>query len=557
MSDKEIIELLLLGATLLYKSWTAYSCYLVCRYFKIHYAFGVLIFFFPLVNLLVMIFPFYYWIDRLFNGKKYNSKSIKEIEVIDPKNINETETIYFETERGKIAIENIYRGIYIQGGAGSGKSKSIIEPIIEQSAKNSMAGLLYDFKSPELTENVIDNYERHTKINTYFVDFKNPSRSNRVNPISPKYLTKSAVAFELSQTLINNLLPETIKKREYFDREAQSILTGVIWFMRNNYPEYCTIPHIISLFSHVGMDKILEMVATDPEAIGMMSSIKQAMDRKANRLVASVMSTLQNALATLNNPEIFWILSGEDFTLDLNDPENPKFMCIGNDSTLSSTYAPVISLIISSAVRLMNQPDKHRSVVILDEAPTIYIPKFEQIPATARSNKVATIYAAQDFGQVEDQNGKDKAQVLLSNLGTQIFGRTTNLKTAEMIKSIFSKQDKTFVTNSENKGKSGGLAWQLGRNKNKGLNESIQERDRVKVTDIMNLNTGEFYGIVAEGKPREFLKTKFKISNQDESNCSFGIKTPKEYFKMNYQRIVDEVLNMTKKDKPTDNLINF
>ena len=557
MSDNELLKMIPFVAMVIFKTWTLYSCYLVCRFFRIHYAIGVLIFFFPIVNVLVTLFPFYYWIDKIFITKSKQKENVKEIEVVDPKNLNESEIINFDTDKGRITIQNIYRGVYIQGGAGSGKSKSLIEPIIYQASENSMAGLLYDFKSPELTKKLLSAYKKQTEINTYFVDFKNPTRSNRVNPISPKYLTKSAVAFELSQTLINNLLPETIKKREYFDREAQSILTGIIWYMRNNHPQFCTIPHIISLFAHISIDKILEMVASDSEAIGMISSIKQAVDRNANRLVASVMSTLQNALATLNNPEVFWILSGEDFSLDLNDPEDPKFMCIGNDSTLSATYAPVISLIISSAIRLMNQPDKHKSMILLDEAPTIYIPKFEQIPATARSNKVATIYAAQDFGQVEDQNGKDKAQVLLSNLGTQIYGRSTNVKTAEIIKSIFSKQDKSFWAESQNSGKAGGLVLKMGRNDSEGRSQSIQERDRVKVTDILNLNAGEFYGIIAEGKPREFLKTKFKIAEQMDESHNFGIKTPMEYLGKNYQRIVDEVLSLTKDDQKNDNLINF
>jgi type IV secretory pathway TraG/TraD family ATPase VirD4 len=503
-----------------------------------------------------MAFPFYYWINKLLVKK--NISKINNIEVANSEGIRNSDSITFNTEKGNVIIDAIYRGIYIQGGAGSGKSKSIIEPIIEQSAKNSMSGFLYDFKSPELTQKLLFEYKKSEDVTTYFVDFKDPSRSNRVNPISPKYLIKSANAFELSQTLINNLLPETIKHREYFDREAQSILTGVMWYMRNNHPEYCTIPHIISLFLHVEIEKIIEMMAIDIEAMGMISSIKQSIDRKANKLVASVMSTLQNALSTLNNPEIFWILSGNDFSLDLNDPNDPKFMCIGNDSTLASTYAPVISLIISSAIRLMNQPNKHKSIIILDEAPTLYIPKFEQIPATARSNKVATVYATQDYGQIEDQNGKEKAQVLVSNLGTQIFGRTTNTKTAEVIKSIFSKQDRTFVTTSQNDGKSGGLAWQLGRSKSKGQNESIQERDRVKITDIMNLEKGEFYGIIAEGTPREFLKTKFLISEQPETKHTYNIKTPEEYFKRNYNSIINEVLSIAGMDqKEDDNLINF
>ena len=91
-------------------------------------------------------------------------------------------------------------------------------------------------------------------------------------------------------------------------------------------------------------------------------------------------------------------------------------------------------------MRQMNKPNQQKSVVLLDEAPTIYIPNIEQIPATARSNKIATIFGVQDFSQLVDNYGQDKAQIILANLGNQFFGRVTNGKTAEMVKNLFKKK---------------------------------------------------------------------------------------------------------------------
>ncbi|GAB1858322.1 type IV secretion system DNA-binding domain-containing protein [Flavobacteriaceae bacterium MHTCC 0001] len=513
----------------------------------------------PYVNLLFVPYSVYAFAKR-------PKKEIKALEVehkaLERPIVKAQEKLIFHTVKGYISLKAVYRGIFIQGGAGSGKTASIIEPVIKQLADLQFSGLLYDFKSRELTDKVLHAYKGNSKVKTYVVDFKNPNYSNRVNPIAPQYLEKMAYAFEFSQTLFYNLLPETIKKRDFFDREAQSVLTGIMWFLRKRHPEYCTLPHIISLILHTDLETVLNKVSEDHESAGMVASIRQSIERKAHRLVASVMSTLQNALSQLNAPDIFWILSGNDFTLDLNNENDPKFLCVGNDSKLPGTYAPVISLIISTATKIMNQPNKHPSAIVLDEAPTLYIPGFENIPATARENKIATIFGVQDYSQIIDRYGQDKAQVLLANLGHQFYGRTPNPKTAEMIKSIFSKYDKSYVTKSSTKGSSGGLVAQFGRSVNDGMNESIHERDRIKVNDIVNLSTGEFCGIIAEGHPREFLKLKFELLQQKKgSNEIHSDIEPvsEQMITYNYNKIVEEARLLFKpsNDDESKNLIDI
>ncbi|WKX76337.1 type IV secretory system conjugative DNA transfer family protein [Zobellia laminariae] len=318
----------------------------------------------------------------------------------------------FKTTTGKVNLDNPFRGVYIQGGAGSGKSKSLFEPIIDQMVKKSYAGILYDFKSPELTRHVYKAASKYnSKVDYYFVNFSEATKSHRINPLDPKYLIKTAYAIEFSKALINNLLPETVAKQDFWGRNAQNILAGLIWYMRNQHPKYCTLPHIISLLLHSNIEMLLSEVNKDPVAGGMIVSLLQAIERGAEKQVAGVLSTLQNALSTLNTSDVFWILSGNDLDLNLNDPDSPKFLSIGNESSLAETYAPVISLIISVSSKMMNVPNRHQSVIMLDEAPTIYIPNFEQIPATGRSNKIATIFGAQDISQINDKYGPEKAQV--------------------------------------------------------------------------------------------------------------------------------------------------
>ena len=447
------------------------------------------------------------------------------------------DSLNFKTSAGVINLANPFRGIYIQGGAGSGKSASIFEPIIKQIAEQEYTGILYDFKSPELTEKVRASY-LDSIVEFRNIDFKNAHQSDRINPISPNYLSKSVIALEYSQTLVNNLIPESIKKADFWSNTTKMILSGVIWWLKEEHPKYCTIPHAISLLLHTDTKTLLEEVSKNYEAGGMVATLRQSFEKEAGNQTAGILSTIQTAIAQLNSKDVFWILSGNDVDLNLNNPQKPTFLCLGNDSTLPQVYAPVISLIISVAMRQMNKPNQQKSVVLLDEAPTIYIPNIEQIPATARSNKIATIFGVQDFSQLVDNYGQDKAQIILANLGNQFFGRVTNGKTAEMVKNLFSKEDRIFINKNTGTG-TGGTIVHTQSNQSKGKSETIQERDRVKVSDLINLEPGEFYGIIAEGKPKEFLKTQF-LEDFAENESNEKLAVTEQEMSENYYRIIEE-----------------
>jgi hypothetical protein len=487
----------------------------------------------------------------VFKRKRRVKKNIE-------KSIANPSRIIFDAQPNKVYLDNPARGVYIQGGAGSGKSESIFKPIIKKFVEQSYSGILYDFKSGELTKylfHYINQFKSSTE--AYFIDFKNPLKSNRVNPLHPAYLMKSAYAFEYAEVIINNLLPETIKERKFWDRDAQSILTGIIWYIKKHHQEYCSLPHIIALILETDTKTLLDKVSSDPETAGMVVSLRQAMKRGAEKQVAGVISTLQTALSRLNTPDIFWLLTGDDLTLDLNDQNEPKFLCIGNDSTLPSTYAPAISLIISVCTRLMNQPDKHPSALILDEAPTLYLPNIEQIPATGRSNKISTVFGVQDFSQTVEKYGQDKAQVLLSNLGNQFYGRTSNAKTAEMIKSLFSKEDKVYWAKNKNTGSSGTMVH-FNTNDGRGKSQSIQERDRVKISEILKAEPGQFYGLIAEGKPREFIKHQFGYDKTEVHKDVIKTRLADQYvLDFNYSKIIQEAKSILSGEKMQSGLIDL
>lgn len=404
-----------------------------------------------------------------------------------------------------LTIENPYSGIFISGGAGSGKSKSIIEPLINDAGRNNFTGVVYDFKFPELAEYVNTAYESST-IARHFVNFTDVNTSSRINPISPELMKNDSYAREFAFSILANLNPEIIKKTDFWTDNSLALLSSVFWYLKTNHPKQCTLPHAISLILQPDLDLLLDKLESNSKCSDMIATILTAKKQGATNQLSGVISSLQVSLSKINTSEIYYILSESDFSLNLNDPINPTILTIGNDPSLANTYSPIIGLILTSLSKQLNQRDKEKSIFMLDEFPTVFVPNIEQLPATGRSNKIATILACQDIAQVVDRYGKSKADTILSNLGNQFFGRTTNPETAQRVSTMFGKSDKrieSFSTNYEKK--------IVHRNSGKSESYTFQERDLVKAQDVAQLQTGSFYTIVSEGNIRQG-KTEVKVN---------------------------------------------
>lgn len=441
-------------------------------------------------------------------------------------------------------ITNPFRGIFITGGAGAGKSKSVVEPLIYQSIEKEYTGILYDYEYPMLTKHVWAAFRKHNPVaKDYYINFTDLSRSHRLNPLDPQFLTSSSYAKEYSTTILSNLLPESItNKKDFWIRSAESLLTAIIWYLREEEPKYCTLPHAVSLLLTENIPGLLEQISDNPECAGMVASIRSGLI--SENQTAGVLSTAQNAIFSLNTPEIFWVLSGNDLTLDLNNPKEPKFLCIGNSPGLSDTYGSVISLIISAALKVLNRPDQQHSILLIDELPTLYIPNLERVPATGRKNKVATVFVVQDYSQLEDKYGEKKTEVMVSVLANQFFGKTTNPKTAERISRMYGKYDQAFESVSRSSSASdtstGYFTGSSTEGKTMSRSTSWQERQRVKTQDLVNLDAGEFYGNLVESDMADF-RVQFEMLKSAPREVEVFRQEDEAQVVENYRRIKLEV----------------
>lgn len=401
------------------------------------------------------------------------------------------------THEGAVIVGNPFRGIFIAGAAGSGKSESVAVPLLYEFIRKGFSGVVYDFKYPAL-DNDITAFINATgsDIGHFRLNFNDPYRTDFVNPIKPEYVPNTSYAREYAVSIVANLTKESIKNPDFWSRSATDVLTACIWYLREEHPEICDIPHVLAMVGSNGtalLNTLQKNIITEQ----MVRSVYDALQRGADNQVSGVLGTLQGAVAQINTPEMMWVFSRDGCPLDLNNPAAPAVLTVATNPTTVQTLSPLCSLVITVATKLMNQPGKAPSFVLLDEAPTIFVPNLETIPNTGRSNKIATVLMCQDLAQLADGYGDKKADVLFAACNSHFYGRVASSKTAEVFSRQFGKADTVFVTSSENKNT-------ISPFKTKGQSEGVQERDIYRPSVFMELQVGEFIGRTVESSTPVF-----------------------------------------------------
>lgn len=434
---------------------------------------------------------------------------------------------FFGRFDGYINIENLYRGLLIIGGPGSGKSYSLIEPLIEQffglraTQTKSGTGVVFDFKMNQnfnvepkewaLTRYVYmvllkymtkpakkdengnwigphgpDNDRRRL----WIINFKNTIYSHRINPVHPDYILNASYANEFSLALLTNLEPKWNKDKDFFATSAIGYFKAILWFLKQHAPECCTIPHAVTI-ALLPYNKVLAALNNDDECIEMLGGLQVADEKNAEGQLAGVDASLKTPVDKINSPDIFYVLSGNDFSLKLNDPENPGILCLGSDSELQETYSPVCSLIATVARKVMNETGKLPSVYLLDEFPQLNIPNLDLLPAVSRSNKLAVILAGQTIAQAVNNYGSDRAKALFATLGTHIFGQCNDPEEQKRVSEMVGTREKVKVSYSDSKPKGEGGA-------SSSESTSEQREALVQPHEIGTLQRGRFVGKLAE-----------------------------------------------------------
>lgn len=345
---------------------------------------------------------------------------------------------------GFINLVNIFRATIILGTPGSGKSYAIVNQFIKQTIEKSYALYIYDFKFDDLSiiaYNHLIKYRHRYKIppKFYVINFDNPRKSHRCNPLAPELMTDISDAYESSYTIMLNLNKSWVQKQGDFFVESPIVLfTAIIWFLKlYENGKYCTFPHAIELLNKRYED-VFTILTSYPDLENYLSPFVDAWKGGAAEQLMGQIASAKIPLSRLISPQLYWVMSGSDFTLDINNPKEPKILCVGNNPDRISIYGAALGLYNSRIVKLINKKKQMKSCVIIDELPTIFFKGLDNLIATARSNKVAVVLGFQDFSQLKRDYGDKEAAVIMSTVGNVFSGQVVG-ETAKTLSERFGK----------------------------------------------------------------------------------------------------------------------
>ncbi len=383
--------------------------------------------------------------------------------IVNPYSVNlPTQFVHKGREmKGWINLVNPFRGTMVVGTPGAGKSYSVIVPFIRQHINKGFAMCVYDFKYPDLSEVAYNHFLRAQKQknlpkNTrfYSINFDDIRKSYRCNPLAPEFMESPIDAFESSRTVLYNLNREWIRKQgEFFSESAVAFFAAVIWFLKKHQQgTYCTLPHAIELLQ-LDYDELFDVLSSEPDVVNIINPFINAHRRGAQEQLEGQLGSLKIAISKMISREIYWICSGDDFSLDINHPEHPKIICLANNPLRVEMYGAVLSLFITRMLKIINRKGQHQSSLIFDELPTIYFRGLDTLIATARSNRISTLLGMQTMDQLIRDYGKEQANAILTNIGNifcgQAVGETARLMQNRMGKILQERQSLNINRNMQ------------------------------------------------------------------------------------------------------------
>lgn len=444
----------------------------------------------------------------------------------EPKNSDSKYRVSFPTSKGNFKLDNIKRGASIIGSAGSGKTESVVYGFLKHFRKERFCGIIHDYKDFELTEMAYPLF-RDSDIPFKVISFD--KIIHRVNPIAPRYLENEESVNEVSRVLIENLLEQreggTTGTTKFFNDAAEGLIGGLIWKLKTDYPNYCTLPHLIAIYQMLDTDSLIQFLETNTTSRAMADAFISGKD--SDRQTAGVKSTLANALKRISTQRIFMALSEDEVPLNINSEENPAIISVVNNPKYETSYSPVIATIIHTITKQMSVRNSRPSFLLMEEAPTIRLLNMHRIPATLRSYNISTIYVMQDKIQNDIMYGDKASKAILSNLSYQFFGKVNDPDTAKYYERFFE------IIKDPTKSISRGHNLDFDTR----ITTGEKEIPKIRADVFFRLKQGEFI-TYADGKDK---RVQFKLSNIQRELPKESKQFSQKDMAANFERVYEEI----------------
>lgn len=494
--------------------------------------------------------------EDVFNNE--NESFMQETKLmVNEYSVNLPTRFYYKKKwnKGWINVVNPFRASMVLGTPGSGKSYAIVNNYIKQQIEKGFAMYIYDYKFPDLSEIAYNHLLHHldaykVKPQFYVINFDDPRKSHRCNPINPAFMTDISDAYESAYTIMLNLNRSWIQKqRDFFVESPIILLAAIIWFLKiYEKGKYCTFPHAIE-FLNRPYAQIFPILTSYDELANYLSPFMDAWEGGAQDQLQGQIASAKIPLSRMISPALYWVMTGDDFSLDINNPKEPKVLVVGNNPDRQNIYSAALGLYNSRIVKLINKKKQLKSSVIIDELPTIYFRGLDNLIATARSNKVAVCLGFQDFSQLTRDYGDKESKVIQNTVGNVFSGQVVG-ETAKTLSERFGKvlQQRQSMTINRN---------------DKSTSISTQMDSLIPASKISNLTQGIFVGAVSDNFDEridqkifhaEIVVDSVKVSAEMkayqpipvivEFKNEDGSDNLKETIEANYRKVKQEILTL-------------
>ena len=494
--------------------------------------------------------------DDVFNTE--NESFMQETRLMENEySVNLPTRFYYKKRwnKGWINVVNPFRASMVLGTPGSGKSYAIVNNYIKQQIEKGFAMYIYDYKFPDLSEIAYNHLLHHldaykVKPQFYVINFDDPRKSHRCNPINPAFMTDISDAYESAYTIMLNLNRSWIQKQgDFFVESPIILLAAIIWFLKiYEDGKYCTFPHAIE-FLNRPYAQIFPILTSYDELANYLSPFMDAWEGGAQDQLQGQIASAKIPLSRMISPALYWVMTGDDFSLDINNPNEPKVLVVGNNPDRQNIYSAALGLYNSRIVKLINKKKQLKSSVIIDELPTIYFRGLDNLIATARSNKVAVCLGFQDFSQLTRDYGDKESKVIQNTVGNVFSGQVVG-ETAKTLSERFGKvlQQRQSMTINRN---------------DKSTSISTQMDSLIPASKISNLTQGMFVGAVSDNFDERIEQKIFHAEIVVDSNkvsvemkayrpipiiADFknedGLNKQKESIEANYRKVKEEILSL-------------
>ncbi|QHC84737.1 conjugal transfer protein TraG [Empedobacter brevis] len=494
--------------------------------------------------------------DDVFNNE--NESFQQETRLMENEySVNLPTKFYYKDKwnNGWINVVNPFRATIVLGTPGSGKSYAIVNNYIKQQIEKGFSMYIYDFKFDDLSTIAYNHLLKHrdkykVQPKFYVINFDDPRKSHRCNPLNPNFMTDISDAYEAAYTIMLNLNRSWIQKQgDFFVESPIILLAAIIWYLKiYENGKYCTFPHAIELLNKKYSD-VFTILTSYPDLENYLSPFMDAWQGGAQDQLQGQIASAKIPLSRMISPQLYWVMTGDDFSLDINNPAEPKILCVGNNPDRQNIYSAALGLYNSRIVKLINKKGQLKSSVIIDELPTIYFRGLDNLIATARSNKVAVCLGFQDFSQLTRDYGDKESKVIQNTVGNIFSGQVVG-ETAKSLSERFGKvlQKRQSMTINRN---------------DKSTSISTQLDSLIPASKISTLTQGMFVGAVSDNfderieqkifhaeivvdnekvaaETKAYLQLPQILSFADEN----GNDTMKQEIESNYRKIKSDILSI-------------